>query len=76
LFHVIVSVLILFLSDLYKEGGKAFYDPSDFPWTKMLEDNWLTIRDEFNALQQRNLVLFSFSSFFSSVVVGVECVSF
>lgn len=44
------------LKDLYKAGGKAFYDPKDFPWTKMLEDNWFVIREEFNALQQRNLI--------------------
>ena len=28
----------------------AFYDPADFPWIKNLEDNWLVIRAELEAL--------------------------
>ena len=32
----------------------CFYDRGDFPWVKLLEDNWLTIREEIQALLERN----------------------
>ena len=31
-----------------------FYDRASFPWVKLLEDNWLTIREEIQSLLERN----------------------
>ena len=40
--------------DHYSGDEPWFYDPADFPWVKLLEDNWLTIREEIQSLLARN----------------------
>jgi len=44
------------IMDAYKPGMVAFYNPSDFPICKILEENFEAIRDEVFALHEDNLV--------------------
>ncbi len=32
------------------QGNATFFDPKDFPWTRILEDNWQTIRKELDVI--------------------------
>lgn len=40
----------------YIKPGKVFYDVSDFPFIKLLEDNYPKIKEEFLKLEQHHLV--------------------
>lgn len=40
----------------YVKPGKPFYDNEEFPWIKLLEDNYEVILKEFKALQAEHLV--------------------
>jgi beta-hydroxylase len=41
-------------------GGKSVHDPSNFSWTRTLEDNWPVIRDELDDILERRAALPSF----------------
>ncbi len=41
------SVFFLTEEDHYDGKQPYFYDPSQYPWVKTIEDNWETIREEF-----------------------------